>query len=68
MVLQPPLVLGETMRVNFAFGKPASQRTADVMRAIEMARLDPVIASCRAVSTKWWGRAVMLCRKARRSA
>ncbi len=43
MVLQPPLVLGDTMRVNVAFGKPAVD-DAQVMRAIEMARLGPVLA------------------------
>ena len=40
MVLQPPLVLGDTMRVNVAFGKPAVD-DAKVLRAIEMARLGP---------------------------
>ena len=43
MVLQPPLVLGDTMRVNVAFGKPAVD-DAKVLRAIEMARLGPVLA------------------------
>jgi ATP-binding cassette subfamily B protein/subfamily B ATP-binding cassette protein MsbA len=43
MVLQPPLVLGDTMRVNVAFGKPAVD-DAKVLRAIEMARLEPVLA------------------------
>jgi ATP-binding cassette subfamily B protein len=43
MVLQPPLVLGDTLRVNVAFGKPAVD-DAMVMRAIEMARLKPVLA------------------------
>ena len=43
MVLQPPLVLGDTMRVNIAFGKPAVD-DAKVLRAIEMARLEPVLA------------------------
>src|SRR5215469_475688 len=42
MVLQP-LVLGDTLRVNVAFGKPAVD-DAKVMRAIEMARLKPVLA------------------------
>jgi ATP-binding cassette subfamily B protein/subfamily B ATP-binding cassette protein MsbA len=42
MVLQPPLVLGDTLRVNVAFGKPAVD-DANVMRAIEMARLKPVL-------------------------
>jgi ATP-binding cassette, subfamily B, bacterial len=43
MVLQPPLVLGDTMRVNVAFGKPAVD-DAKVLRAIEMARLETVLA------------------------
>ena len=43
MVLQPPLVLGDTIRVNVAFGKPGVD-DAQVMRAIEMARLTPVLA------------------------
>src|SRR6202050_4061822 len=47
MVLQPPLVLGDTMRVNVAFGKPGVDDAA-VMRAIEMARLTPVLAKLSA--------------------
>ena len=43
MVLQPPLVLGDTMRVNVAFGKPGVD-DAKVLRAIEMARLEPILA------------------------
>jgi ATP-binding cassette subfamily B protein/subfamily B ATP-binding cassette protein MsbA len=43
MVLQPPLVLGDTMRVNVAFGKPAVD-DAKVLCAIEMARLGAVLA------------------------
>ena len=43
MVLQPPLVIGDTLRVNVAFGKPIVD-DAQVMRAIEMARLTPVLA------------------------
>jgi ATP-binding cassette, subfamily B, bacterial len=43
MVLQPPLVLGDSLRVNVAFGKPGVD-DAKVMRAIEMARLGPVLA------------------------
>jgi ABC-type multidrug transport system fused ATPase/permease subunit len=43
MVLQPPLVLGDTMRVNVAFGKPAVD-DAKVLSAIKMARLEPVLA------------------------
>ncbi|MDO8434064.1 MAG: ABC transporter ATP-binding protein [Candidatus Binatus sp.] len=43
MVLQPPLVLGDSMRTNVAFGlRNASE--AQIARAIEMARLDPVVA------------------------
>ena len=43
MVLQPPLVLGDTMRMNVAFGKP-QVTDAEVSRAVEMARLGPVVA------------------------
>jgi ABC-type multidrug transport system fused ATPase/permease subunit len=43
MVLQPPLVLGDTLRANVAFGKPGAA-DAQVLRAVEMARLGPVIA------------------------
>jgi ATP-binding cassette, subfamily B, bacterial len=43
MVLQPPLVLGDTVRVNIAFGKPGVT-DADIARAAEMARLGPVLA------------------------
>jgi ATP-binding cassette subfamily B protein len=43
MVLQPPLVLGDTLRVNVAFGKPSVDDT-QVICAIEMARLTPVLA------------------------
>jgi ATP-binding cassette subfamily B protein len=43
MVLQPPLVLYDTMRANIALGRPdASPR--DIERAASAARLDPVIA------------------------
>ena len=43
MVLQPPLVLYDTMRANIALGRPgASQR--EIERAAAAARLDPVIA------------------------
>jgi ATP-binding cassette subfamily B protein/subfamily B ATP-binding cassette protein MsbA len=43
MVLQPPLVLYDTMRANIALGRPgASQR--DIERTASAARLDPVIA------------------------
>ncbi len=43
MVLQPPLVLGDTLRDNVAFGRPGAA-PAQVLRAAEMARLGPVIA------------------------
>ncbi len=43
MVLQPPLVLGDTLRTNVAFGKPPVD-DAQVLRAIEMARFAPVMA------------------------
>ena len=43
MVLQPPLVLDDTMRANIALGRPdATQR--EIERAASAARLDPVIA------------------------
>src|SRR5258708_38912745 len=42
MVLQPPLVLGDTLRVNVAFGKPLLD-DARVLRAIERARLARVL-------------------------
>jgi ATP-binding cassette subfamily B protein len=43
MVLQPPLVLYDTMRANIALGRPtATQR--EIERAASAARLDPVIA------------------------
>ncbi|HYL60630.1 MAG TPA: ABC transporter ATP-binding protein, partial [Candidatus Acidoferrales bacterium] len=43
MVLQPPLVLGDTLRANVAFGKPGAA-LAQILRAAEMARLGPVVA------------------------
>jgi ATP-binding cassette subfamily B protein/subfamily B ATP-binding cassette protein MsbA len=43
MVLQPPLVLGDTLRANVAFGKPGAA-DAQVLRAVDMARLGPVVA------------------------
>lgn len=43
MVLQPPLVLGDSLRTNVAFGNPRAT-DVQVSRAIEMARLDPVVA------------------------
>ncbi len=43
MVLQPPLVLYDTLRANIALGRPgASQR--EIERAASLARLDPVVA------------------------
>ncbi|HUO03908.1 MAG TPA: ABC transporter ATP-binding protein [Candidatus Binataceae bacterium] len=43
MVLQPPLVLADTVRGNIAFGRPGVSE-ADVMRAAEQANLGPVLA------------------------
>ncbi|HUA34556.1 MAG TPA: ABC transporter ATP-binding protein [Candidatus Binataceae bacterium] len=43
MVLQPPLVVGGTVRINVAFGRPGVT-DAEVARAVEQARLGPVIA------------------------
>jgi ATP-binding cassette subfamily B protein len=43
IVMQPPLVLGDTVRVNIAFGR-ADVPDADVMRAAGMARLGGVLA------------------------
>ncbi|HVN64326.1 MAG TPA: ABC transporter ATP-binding protein [Candidatus Binataceae bacterium] len=43
MVLQPPLVLGATIRDNIAFGRP-DVTDADIMRAAEEAQLGPVLA------------------------
>ncbi|HEY6421377.1 MAG TPA: ABC transporter ATP-binding protein [Candidatus Binataceae bacterium] len=42
MVLQPPLVVGDTLRMNIAFGKPGVSES-QVKRAAEMARLGPVL-------------------------
>ncbi len=42
MVLQPPLVIGDTVRSNVAFGRP-NVSNAEIMRAIEMARFTPVL-------------------------
>ena len=44
MVMQPPLVLGDTVRLNIAFGKPGVT-AAQIERAAEMARLGPVLAN-----------------------
>ncbi len=43
IVMQPPLVLGDTMRENIAFGN-SEVTDAEVERAIRMARLEPVVA------------------------
>ena len=43
MVMQPPLVLGGTLRLNIAFGNPEVAEAA-IVRAAAMARLEPVIA------------------------
>ncbi len=43
VVLQPPLVLGDTLRANLALGKPAAGEE-EIRRAASMARLDPVLA------------------------
>jgi ATP-binding cassette subfamily B protein/subfamily B ATP-binding cassette protein MsbA len=43
MVLQPPLVLYDTMRANIALGRPGAS-AHEIERAASLARLDPVIA------------------------
>ena len=43
VVLQPPLVLGDTLRANIAIGKPGASED-EIRRAAKMARLDPVLA------------------------
>jgi ATP-binding cassette subfamily B protein len=43
MVLQPPLVLYDTMRANIALGRPDAS-AHEIERAASLARLDPVIA------------------------
>jgi ATP-binding cassette, subfamily B, bacterial len=43
MVLQPPLVLGDTIRTNIAFGRPGVTEV-EIAQAVEQARLAPVIA------------------------
>ncbi len=43
VVLQPPLVLADTMRANIALGRPGAS-DEQIGRAAAMARLDPVIA------------------------
>ena len=67
MVLQPPLVLGDTMRVNVAFGKP-SVDDAHVLAQSRWRASAPCSPNCRPASTKCWGKAVTVFPKARRSA
>lgn len=43
VVLQPPLVLGDTLRANIELGKPGASDD-EIRRAAAMARLDPVLA------------------------
>jgi len=43
VVLQPPLVLGDSLRANLAIGK-ANASDDEIRRAAAMARLDPVLA------------------------
>jgi ABC-type multidrug transport system fused ATPase/permease subunit len=43
MVLQPPLVLGDSVRANIALGRPGAT-DAQIAAAAEMARLGPVLA------------------------
>ncbi len=43
VVLQPPLVLGDTLRANIALGKPGASDD-EIRHAAAMARLDPVLA------------------------
>jgi ATP-binding cassette, subfamily B, bacterial len=43
MVLQPPLLLSDTMRANIALGRPRAS-SHEIERAAEMARLAPVLA------------------------
>jgi ABC-type multidrug transport system fused ATPase/permease subunit len=42
VVLQPPLVLGDSLRANVAIGRPGATDD-EIRRACTMARLDPVI-------------------------
>jgi ATP-binding cassette subfamily B protein len=44
MVMQPPLVLGGTLRLNIALGNPKVAEAA-IARAAAMARLEPIIAT-----------------------
>ena len=43
MVLQPPLVMSDTVRANIALGRPGAG-TAQIERAAEIARFKPVLA------------------------
>jgi ATP-binding cassette subfamily B protein len=43
IVLQPPMVLSDTIRANIALGKP-SATNEEIARAAQMARLDPLLA------------------------
>jgi len=43
VVLQPPLVLGDSLRANIAIGKPDAS-DEEIRRAAAMARLEPVLA------------------------
>jgi ATP-binding cassette, subfamily B, bacterial len=43
MVLQPPLVLYDTMRANIAIGRPSAS-AHEIQRVASLARLEPVIA------------------------
>ena len=68
MVLQPPLVLGDTMRANIALGRPGASRARDRTRGLERAPRPGARASCRPVSTKSSARAATASPRARRSA
>jgi ATP-binding cassette, subfamily B, bacterial len=46
MVMQPPLLLGGSMRMNIAFGKPDAADDR-IRRAASLARLDPVLAKLK---------------------
>ncbi len=43
IVLQPPMVLSDTIRANIALGKPSAS-TEEIARAAQMARLGPLLA------------------------
>jgi len=42
IVLQPPMVLSDTIRANIALGKPSAS-TEEIARAAQMARLEPLL-------------------------